>query len=469
VEGSSFASTYAIIFSTAGVPAPLNPVVLGTNIAEGATNVAVNASITVNFSKAMNTGVTEAAIGISPPATMGFGWSPDFTQVTITFTPDLAASTAYNLTVGAGATDTDGLSMVGPFNLNFTTGAGPDVTSPTVVTFTPSNGATSQGPYQTITIQFSEPMDTVATEPAITITPSTAHAPNNVAISLTYSWNAPTNDTVTINPITNENWLFARSHTIAVGSGAKDVAGNALSGAPVTSGFTTRTAILGDFPFTGRITEDQFEDFPLSPPSGFAYHVTLTGVAPAEDADLYIYDFTPADVLEDLSGMCWPGLLANNDEACVVPLFGANLVVRVDGQYLSASATTAYTINVVQSDGSGSNAQNAIAYQRNVSGIVNNSVPGVSGRYFVFKSGGTTPPNPSHNIDLTNFTEDLGSNIYFGEDVTLSDVPSTCDFNGAGVDETCTWDDSIGGYSYIVEIFSFFGQPDPSFDLEIYQ
>ena len=153
----------------AGTPAPRNsgssvnvcsvvdnpPTVTGTTPANGATDVAVNTAITVNFSESVD--ATANAFSIACPAgtPVAFGSTPalpanDVTSVTLTPSADLPNGTLCTVTVAAaGISDNDGTpdAMAADYVFSFTTIAA-DVCS---LAFTPIYSIQGSGPTAAIT------------------------------------------------------------------------------------------------------------------------------------------------------------------------------------------------------------------------------------------------------------------------------------------------------------------------------
>lgn len=100
-----------------------------------------------------------------------------------------------------------------------------DTTAPTVASVDPADGATQVDAQKAIRVTFSEPMDVAASGPAFTIEDS-------AGLELTRHWlesNRVLEVTAAFNPGQQVHWR--------IGTGARDVAGNALKAA-VTGGFT---------------------------------------------------------------------------------------------------------------------------------------------------------------------------------------------------------------------------------------
>ncbi len=106
-----------------------------------------------------------------------------------------------------------------------------DSTRPVLLSTSPPNGATNVDVNASIVLTFSEPMNRLATEAAVSIAPSPG--------PLAYSWDAAS-QVLTI----RAPWTHAATYTVTIGCGAQDDSGpgNLLQGCPLNSGFTTAMA-----------------------------------------------------------------------------------------------------------------------------------------------------------------------------------------------------------------------------------
>ncbi|MEK6336042.1 MAG: Ig-like domain-containing protein [Acidobacteriota bacterium] len=152
------------------------PSVSSTTPTNGATNVATNSTITLNFSESVSLGATPVTISC---ATSGAHTSLVTASPNTTFTVTPAVAFAQNelctITVlAAQVSDTDANdppnNMVADYVFSFTTDAAPSVTSTT-----PTNGATNVATNSTITLNFSESVSLGATPVTISCTTSGAH------------------------------------------------------------------------------------------------------------------------------------------------------------------------------------------------------------------------------------------------------------------------------------------------------
>jgi alpha-amylase len=141
-------STAAKIFIAQSQWQPLDPVVISNSPAHWTTNVPINASIVLQFSKPMDTNSVQSAFSMTPPGNGTFAWSA--AHDTMTFTPGgagLPALTNVVVRVTNSAVDAvSGNAMFAPYQLQFRTSAAiADVTPPTISLLTPTNGTQVSG------------------------------------------------------------------------------------------------------------------------------------------------------------------------------------------------------------------------------------------------------------------------------------------------------------------------------------
>jgi hypothetical protein len=139
-------------------------------------------------------------------------------------TVSVTSSTIFTLT----ATNASGSTTQ---SVSVTVTTGQDITPPTVISVSPTNGANAIREDQVITITFSERMDQAATEAAY-------QSPNLPPV--TFAWN-PAGTVLTITPNApipySYNVETALTYTFSITGAAQDAAGNAL--ALFTSSFST--------------------------------------------------------------------------------------------------------------------------------------------------------------------------------------------------------------------------------------
>ena len=184
--------------------------------AEGATGVALDATLTIGFSEPMNVG--SVTVSTSPSVALGAPvWSAANTAVSFA-PPGLVAQTNY--VVNVGGSDLAANDMV-PAAFHFRT---IDVV-PTVQTTTPLNGDTSVPTNAAIQIVFSEAMNMATVQAAFSVTPV-----------VTCNWGESTSTTATCRPmvvLTN-----SQLYTVTLAATAADAGGDTLAG-PLTFSFTT--------------------------------------------------------------------------------------------------------------------------------------------------------------------------------------------------------------------------------------
>ncbi len=149
-----------------------------------------------------------------------------------TFTPSLPLlpNTAYTLYMSSGYYDMDGNYLYGTYGY-FTTGAGTELTPPTVASIFPANATTSVPLNFQVVAHFSEAIDPTSSY-SITVTPAGG---SPIAGTATLA-----SDQVTLTFSPTASLLGNTVYTVQV-SGYADLAGNA--GATFTSAFTTATSV----------------------------------------------------------------------------------------------------------------------------------------------------------------------------------------------------------------------------------
>jgi hypothetical protein len=170
----------------------------------------------------------------------------------------LLPSTSYRVQVNTnGVTDLAGNGING-LSSSFTTGTGPDTTTPNVTLVSPLNGATGMPLNAHISVVFSEPMSSVSMES----NPVVVTQAGGAAVAGTLSVSA---DHTAMTLVPNSPLAPNSSYTVSV-SGVADVSGNV---APAfTSSFSTGTVTLGT-----RMTV-----LSISPSSGASNVATTTPV-----------------------------------------------------------------------------------------------------------------------------------------------------------------------------------------------
>jgi hypothetical protein len=246
LQGKKIVKDYVWNFTTGAIPDVTAPTVTLTDPANLATAVAINKAIVVTFSEAMDqTTITALTFTLNQGSTSIAG-TVTKAGTTGTFTPtaNLEYNKVYTATITTGAKDLAGNALAASYAFNFTTGAAPDTTLPTVNATNPLNNATGIARNKVLALTFSEAMDPLTiTTSTFTVKQGTTAVAGTVAYSGTTATFTPTN-------------LLAAStsYTATISTGAKDLAGNALAASTVfsfTTGGTTATLAVVDLGASG--------------------------------------------------------------------------------------------------------------------------------------------------------------------------------------------------------------------------
>jgi hypothetical protein len=198
-------------------------------------DVDIGTVVQVTFSEAMDRSSVESAFSLAQGATDisgDFAWGYGDTMVIFTPTSDFAYSTTYAITIGTGARDLAGNSLVAQSTASFTTIAEPDTTAPTVDGVSPGDGTSDVSISTTVVVTFSEEMATSLTNGAFSLKQGVA------TVSGSFHWNSA-RTAMTFTP--DSDLLYSTTYTVTIGTGACDPAANSLASA-FTSSFTTTAA-----------------------------------------------------------------------------------------------------------------------------------------------------------------------------------------------------------------------------------
>ncbi|MBF0545979.1 MAG: Ig-like domain-containing protein [Candidatus Riflebacteria bacterium] len=259
-SGNSLGQDKVWAFTTVMPPDTTPPTIASVSPASGATGIAVNAPLVVQFSEPMDvTTLTAANITLATQTMLltsgrsnsssgrnivgaGLGTqipgnilvSVDKTSVTFTPSSPLANLTTYIATVKAAVKDAAGNNMLQDQVWSFTTVMASDTTPPTIISVLPTENATAAPIIDELIIRFSEPMDINSLSTAsILLSPGVGQVVNLL-------W-TPDSTSVTFRflpPLTNGTF-----YTATVKAGVKDLAGNPMASDKVWS-FTTVSAPL---------------------------------------------------------------------------------------------------------------------------------------------------------------------------------------------------------------------------------
>jgi hypothetical protein len=209
------------------------PTVTAVAPADAATNVGINSSVVATFSEAMSS-ATIVAANFTVTANGGAAVAGTVTYIdasmAATFKPtaNLAVSTKYTATITTGAKDAAGNALTAAKVWTFTTGAAADTTPPTVTLTVPADTLTGVVLNSAISATFSEAIDPATISGNFTIWP---------VLTGTSSYDAANNKAI----FTPNNEAAGTPYTVTIGTGVKDLAGNALAANKVWS-FTTAAA-----------------------------------------------------------------------------------------------------------------------------------------------------------------------------------------------------------------------------------
>ena len=248
--GNGLAANYVFSFTTGATADLTAPTIISTVPASAAINVPTNQTITATFSKTMDPS-TIVASGTFTVAVAGVGGAAvagtvSYSGTTATFKPtaNLAASTQFTATITAAAKDLSGNALgagVAPNPWNFTTGAGPNTTAPTITLTSPANADPNVVLNKTVNATFSTAMDPLTITAPGTFTLAVAGV-NGAAVIGTVTYDAQTK-IATFTP--SANLTASTQYTATVTNAAKDLAGNALAAGLVPNpwSFTTGTTL----------------------------------------------------------------------------------------------------------------------------------------------------------------------------------------------------------------------------------
>jgi hypothetical protein len=226
-------------FTTGSSPATASPYVLAVNPPANASEVPVNAALSLQASTALDaTTVTSGSYQVydntlSTYVSGAYSESADGTTVYFLPSSPLATGRTYSVSfIGQGMTDLAGnqLTGAGVSNFSFTTGFSAGTSAPQVTGVSPSNGLTQVPINAEITVQFNEPVDAESLS-GVTLSAAGSAVPVTATLSAG-------NQSMTVVP--GPGLLAATAYTLTV-AGVTDLSGNVMSAA-FTSTFTTGNA-----------------------------------------------------------------------------------------------------------------------------------------------------------------------------------------------------------------------------------
>lgn len=154
----------AFRFETTG-----SPEVVEAEPADGATDVALDAPISVQFSTLMDTASVDAALRLSPAFAHEIRWSGEVLEILPS--EPLRAETEYHIDIGEDAFDVSGVALDRPIEFGFrTVGSGLDLSL-----LVPADESDGIGPTSPIAAFFDQPIDPESlSDELLTITPDVA-------------------------------------------------------------------------------------------------------------------------------------------------------------------------------------------------------------------------------------------------------------------------------------------------------
>ncbi len=212
------------------------PTVVSTAPIAGATDVAVNAAVTVTFSEAMDVAtINPATITLkdsqNSPVAASVSYDATNRQARLTPSIQLAYSATYTATVSTGVHDASGNALAADYAFSLTTGASNDFVAPVVQSVSPASGSTCAAASGAVTASFDEDIDPATVNGgSFSLT-----GPGNSAVSGTVAY---LNRTASFTP--GSALLEGSTYTAGLTTAIADLAGNHLA-SPYQWTFTTAT------------------------------------------------------------------------------------------------------------------------------------------------------------------------------------------------------------------------------------
>ncbi|MBF8258450.1 MAG: repeat-containing protein [Actinobacteria bacterium] len=216
----------------AGPSDSVAPAVVSSAPADGAIDVAVDASLEITFTEPVDpatvngTTVKIRADGTEMAGTVGC------VHDTITFTPAInwRFDTKYTVTISSGPSgvkDLAGNSLATDHTWTFTTGQGPDTTPPTIIVTNPVNRATGVPLATIITAAFSEPVTNV-TETTFLLAADGVPVPGKVTVNGAMAMFTPSAP-LAPPPYYGYYFLGVSVYQVTITTGVTDLSGNHLA------------------------------------------------------------------------------------------------------------------------------------------------------------------------------------------------------------------------------------------------
>ena len=210
------------------------PQVVSVSPVNGASNVSLNSSISVDFSEAMAPAtLNSSSFKLEDSDNNTVSGTISYSDNTATFTPasTLTHTREYTVTLTTAASDLAGNNLDSGRVWRFTT---PDQTPPLVISTNPGDGASNVIIGSTVSLGFSEAMDSATLGSSFSLKGEDG---NTVSGTLAYSGSAATF-------IPGSVLAYATVYTATLSTAATDQAGNHLEAAKVWSFTTTAEPVL---------------------------------------------------------------------------------------------------------------------------------------------------------------------------------------------------------------------------------
>ncbi|MBP7632993.1 Ig-like domain-containing protein [Candidatus Ozemobacteraceae bacterium] len=223
-SGNGLSAPFILTFQSGSVQAPA---VAGSMPPSGSAAVPRSQPLTLAFSQPIQPTSLANALTFDPAPAGGvsISWSADSTIATLTPSPAWANAATVTVTIGTSVVNTTGVGLVATTTVTFTT---IDDEAPSVVSITPANGAIDVSTTASLTVLFSEAMDTASVLGTVSLTPAAAGTMRSRISDggrrFEVSWSQP------LSGLTN--------YTLGIGTDARDTAGNRLV-QPISSVFRT--------------------------------------------------------------------------------------------------------------------------------------------------------------------------------------------------------------------------------------
>jgi len=249
LDGNS-ATTYQGSFTTVPDPNITAPTLVSTSPPSSTAGVPTNVVMDVSFNEPLD----PSSIGPGVVACyLNQTWFETATNIVyggnvLQIVPrnPLPANSSPDCQIGSGLKGTNGVAFVGPTQLSFTTGSGPDTVAPAIVSLSPGNGATNVGDNAIVRLVFSKPINPLTVNSStiqlsgggtIVVPDSITFSNSNQTVALTPHAPLPdgTQMSLTINGVTDVagNPVPAQTTQFTTGPGPDTIQPSVLSASPL--------------------------------------------------------------------------------------------------------------------------------------------------------------------------------------------------------------------------------------------